>query len=169
MKLRFVESEILKWANIYECSQEELDIIQLKPQIQQIGYIDKTQLKRIAYWKSPRSAKHIESNSDEYIKEITSWSFNAKEERSKIEVLTLLNGVSWPTASVILHFFDIKCYPILDVRALWSVMSENITQYSFSFWWDYVLFCREIAERNSIDMRALDRALWQYSKDNQSY
>ncbi|MBI4851367.1 MAG: hypothetical protein HY819_06015 [Acidobacteria bacterium] len=47
-------------------------------------------------------------------------------------------------------------------------MSENTTQYSFSFWWDYVLFCREIAERNSISMRVLDRALWQYSKDNQA-
>jgi hypothetical protein len=168
MKLRFLESDILNWANKYDCSQEELDIIGLKSKIQQTGYVNKTQLKRIAYWKSPRSTKHVESNSDEYVREITSWSFSAKEERSKIEVLTLLNGVSWPSASVLLHFFDLKCYPILDVRALWSITSENITQYSFSFWWDYVLFCREISKRNSIDMRTLDRALWQYSKANQS-
>ncbi len=167
MKLRFPESEILKCANKYACSQEELDIIELKPKIQQTGYINKIQLERIAYWKSPRSAKHIESNSDEFVKEITSWSFSAKEERSKIEVLTLLNGVSWPSASVILHFFALNQYPILDVRALWSTMSEKTTQYSFSFWWQYVQFCREIAERNSVNMRTLDRALWQYSKEDQ--
>lgn len=168
MKLKFPESEILKWANNYDSSQEELDIIELKPKIQQIGYINKTQLKRIAYWKSPRSAKHIEANSDEYVEEITSWSFSAKEERSKIEVLTLLNGLSWPSASVILHFFHPSPYPILDVRALWSVTSNNTNQYSFSFWWEYVQFCREIAERNSVNMRTLDRPLWQYSKENQT-
>ena len=30
---------------------------------------------------------------------------NEKEERLRIEILTLLDGVGWPTASVILHFY----------------------------------------------------------------
>lgn len=29
------------------------------------------------------------------------------------------------------------------------------------------MFCRQVADRNRIDMRKLDRALWQYSKENQ--
>ncbi len=89
------------------------------------------------------------------------------EERAKIEVLTLLDGVLWPSASVILHLFYEKLYPILDFRALYSVGLEVPKQYSFSFWWPYVQFCREVAQRNSVNMRILDRALWKYSKENQ--
>ena len=93
--------------------------------------------------------------------------FAATEERSRIELLTLLDGVSWPTASVILHLFHQDRYPLLDFRALWSIGLDVPSQYSFAFWWSYVEFCREVAQRNAIDMRTLDRALWQYSKENQ--
>ncbi len=167
MRLKFPESEISKWANSYDCSQEEKALLELKPKILKLGYVDKIQLKQVAHWKSPRSASHIDKNSDEFVKDITTWSLSAKDERSKIEVLTLLDGVSWPSASVILHFFHYAPYPILDIRALWSVGMEINNQYSFSFWWPYVEFCRQVVERNSLDMRTLDRALWQYSKENQ--
>ncbi len=78
----------------------------------------------------------------------------------------MLDGVGWPTASAILHLFHKNKYPLLDFRALWSISIENY-KYNFNFWWDYVLFTRKISEKNNIDMRTLDRALWQYSKNNQ--
>ena len=68
----------------------------------------------------------------------------------------------WPMASVILHFFHRENYPILDYRALWSVSLKAQLQYDFAFWWDYVQFCRDVAQRNEVTMRMLDRALWQY-------
>lgn len=87
--------------------------------------------------------------------------------RARIEALNLLDGVAWPTASVILHLFHSDPYPILDYRALWSLSLEQPTQYNFPFWWGYVEFCRGIAESANVDMRTLDKALWQYSKENQ--
>lgn len=36
-------------------------------------------------------------------------------------ILTTINGVSWPMASVLLHFGHADRYPILDFRALWSL------------------------------------------------
>jgi hypothetical protein len=36
----------------------------------------------------------------------------------RTKVVTLLNGVRWPTASAILHFCHADPYPVLDVRAL---------------------------------------------------
>lgn len=167
MKLRFPESEIQTWANKYHSPQDETSLINIRPAIQNAGYLTKEQLKLTARWKAPRSAGHIEKNEELYVKQITSWSFTANEQRSKIEVLTLLDGVLWPSASVILHLFHQEPYPILDFRALWSVGLNVPKHYSFSFWWEYVEFCRTVAKRNSIDMRTLDRALWQYSKDNQ--
>jgi hypothetical protein len=81
--------------------------------------------------------------------------------------LTLLDGVSWSTASVILHLFHRDPYPIHDFRALWSVSLAVPAQYSFGVWWPYVEFCRNLAASASADMRTLDKALWQYSKENQ--
>jgi hypothetical protein len=70
-------------------------------------------------------------------------------------------------ASVILHFFHENPYPILDYRAIWSVGAQVPKQYSFDTWWPYVEFCRKLARQNGVDMRTLDQALWQYSKENQ--
>jgi hypothetical protein len=167
MKVRFPVSQIKSWAQKYEYPREETSLLDLRSGVQEAGHITKDQLRMVARWKAPRSAGHIEGNTESYVKEITSWAFSANEDRSRIEVLTLLDGVLWPSASVILHLFHKEPYPILDYRALWSVGQEVPKQYSFSFWWSYVVFCRAVARRNSVDMRTLDRALWQYSKENQ--
>ncbi len=169
MKLRFKESEIRQIAEKYEYPLEEKEstLLNLKKNVQSKGFLSKNQLFLVAKWKAPRSAGYVERNTDNYVKEITNFSFNTKDERARIESLTILGGVSWPTASAILHLFHKEKYPILDFRALWSVSMNVPTQYSFPFWWPYVEFCRDISKRNNVDMRILDRAMWQYSKENQ--
>jgi hypothetical protein len=78
--------------------------------------------------------------------------------------------------SVFERYFFVRClarvfhrdpYPILDFRALWSVSLDTPKQYSFDFWWPYVEFCRGVAGSAGVDLRTLDRALWQYSHENQ--
>jgi hypothetical protein len=167
MKLRFKESKIIQIADRYEYPCEETKLLNLKKVVNSNGYLSKDQLRLVAKWKAPRSAGHIEKNTDKYVKEITTFSFTAKDERARIESLTILDGVSWPTASVILHLFHKEKYPILDFRALWSVTMDVPTQYSYTLWWPYVEYCRDIVKRNNIDMRTLDRAMWQYSKEMQ--
>jgi hypothetical protein len=39
--------------------------------------------------------------------------------------------------------------------------------HTFGLWWPYVEHCRRVAHENSVSMRVLDRALWQYSNENQ--
>lgn len=170
MQLRFPESAIPEWAAKYVASQdmvEENALIAECDRVQETGYLDKPQLRKVARWKAPRSAGYMDRNEDGYIVEISRMAFAATEERSRIELLTLLDGVLWPTASVILHLCHREPYPILDFRALWSVGLDVPNQYTFAFWSKYVSFCREIQERTRFDMRTIDRALWQYSKDNQ--
>jgi hypothetical protein len=166
MKLRFPVNHIAHWAEQYDYQVQETDLNQLVPQVTKCGFITLDQLRIVAKWKSPRSAGHVDNNSDEYVKAITGFALKTNNERARIEVLTILDGVSWPTASVILHFFHIEKYPVLDFRALWSVGMELPSQYDFEFWWNYVVFCRGLADRTSHDMRTLDRALWAYSKQN---
>lgn len=167
MKLRFNESQIKEIASRYEYSRNEDKIIQMRELIQKKGFLNKEQLLLVAKWKSPRSAGHVKKNSNVYIEEVTSFAFSASDERSKIETLTILDGVAWPTASVLLHLFHRERYPILDFRALWSVGLDVPKQYKYSFWVPYVTFCRNMADNNEVSMRILDRALWQHSKEKQ--
>ena len=128
----------------------------------------KGQLQTLCKWKSPRSAGNMLRNSTSYVKEITGYSLRSGDERTRIETLTLLDGVGWPTASAILHFYHADNYPILDFRALWSIgVDTPPSVYKYDFWQDYTDCCREISKRHKVSMRLLDKALWQYSKDNQ--
>ena len=167
MKLRFPESTIREWAGRYDYPREETELLSERESIQRAGRIEKTQLELVARWKAPRSAGHVKKNRDSFIREVSAAAFATYDERARIEIFTILDGVSWPTASVILHLFHPDCYPILDFRALWSANLKVPSHYSFSFWWPYVGFCRAVASRNRVSMRTLDRAMWQYSKENQ--
>jgi hypothetical protein len=166
-RLRFNATRIEKIASRYEYSISEDELVEFRPEVQARGCLSKQELEKIAYWKTPRSSGHVRSNSADYVQEITALALNARGERVRIEVLTLLDGVSWPTASVILHFCHSDPYPIIDIRALWSVRLDVPSQYGFELWWRYTEFCRNLAKKNGVDMRTLDRALWQYSKENQ--
>jgi hypothetical protein len=165
--LRFNMADIEDIAQGYPIPVREDDLMASRAKILQRGWLTKSELQEVAYWKAPRSAGHAGKNTEEYVMEVTRFALAAECERTRIEVLTLLDGVSWPTASVILHLFHRDPYPILDFRALWSISLDVPPQYSFSFWWTYVEFCRETAEGAGVGMRTLDRALWQYSKENQ--
>ena len=167
MELRLLQNQIHSYAELYACPREETELLDLRGAVAAAGRLTIEQLRLLARWKSPRSAGRIGYNADSFVQEITAFALKVTDERARIEALTLLNGVLWPTASVILHIFHADRYPILDYRALYSVSTDVPTQYSFEFWWKYVVFCRTVAEEAKVSMRVLDRALWQYSKINQ--
>lgn len=166
-KLRCRLAQLGTLARRYEYESSEVNLPDLKADIDDRGYLTKTDLRTVARWKSPRSAGYMETNPDEYIQEISGIALTARAERTRIEVLTLLDGVQWPTASVVLHFFHKDPYPIVDYRALWSISMDVPNQYTFGLWWKYVEYCRMLAVRAHLEMRELDQALWQYSKENQ--
>ena len=171
MKLHFPESEIGYWANRYTERQREKDrvkeqeLIDLKPEVQRRGYLMEDELYEIARWKSTRRASLTLENGNPFIKDITKSAFAAEDHWAKLLILTLLRGIGEPTASAILHLFGEGQYPILDIHALWSAGLPWKNRSSYPFWLDYVQFCRDIANRNGVSMRDLDRALWKYSSD----
>jgi hypothetical protein len=132
------------------------------------GWINKEELMKFVQWKAGgRNNHHADKNSPEFVREVSQVAFKTSSEQLRIETLTLLDGVSWPTASTILHFAFPGLYPILDFRALWSLKAEQPNQYTFPFWDLYTRGCRQFATIARVDMRTLDRALWQYSSDHQ--
>lgn len=166
--LRFDEQEINHWAERYATNDQEIEIEQrIVPFMRREHYLTKSDFLFLCYWKSPRPKKQCARNDEDFIKEVTHTALTTTNEQLRIEVLTLLHGVSWPMASVILHWAAPAPYPILDFRALWSLSVEVPNVYDFTFWWNYTLACRQLAVKRSVTMRTLDRALWQYSDEKQ--
>jgi len=166
-QLRFKRSLLVTLDERHGDDSADNALTSLKRRVADRGCLAWDELREVARWKAMRSAGYMEENTPEYVQEITGIALQAKEERVRIEVLTLLDGVGWPTASVILHFFHKDPYPILDFRALWSLSLEVPNEYDFTFWWTYVECCRQLANESGLTMRRLDQALWQYSKEKQ--
>jgi hypothetical protein len=164
-KVRFATTTVLKWAARYAQSDE--DVARVGEAAQSRGHLEPEELQVLARWKTPRTAPHIERNGADFVREVTRCALSTRSERLRIEVLTLLDGVDLPTASVILHFAHPDPYPILDYRALWAIGSNEKPPYSFEIWEPYVAFTRATAQRLNVSMRKLDRALWQFSKERQ--
>lgn len=164
--LRFHPQDISYWADRYDYAPDDT-IIDIGQQARERGHLIKPEFLRLAYWKSPRSQPRCARNMESFIEEVTRIALNTKEERLRIDILRLMHGVDYPTASVILHVTHSDPYPIIDYRALWSLGIDETPRYTFDFWWAYTQVCREIASGNHLSMRTLDRALWQYSKECQ--
>jgi hypothetical protein len=166
--LRFELSQIPTWAALYPLEEDERVEKIIAPEVRERHYFMREEFIEICHWKTPRSQPLVKSNPEDFIKGVTHIALTTPNERLRIEVLTLLNGVSWPTASVLLHFGYDNLYPILDFRTLWSLGIESSQiNYGFDFWWGYTQFCRTLAQEAGVSMRVLDRALWQYSDMNQ--
>ena len=164
-ELRFPLRKIEPYARLYP--DEDETILSMTASVRKRRFLTKEEFLAVCSWKSPRTQPRCQSNSSEFIRGVTSCALSTLSEQLRIEVLTLLAGVSWPTASVILHFFHREQYPILDVRALWSLHRNLPGEYDFPFWESYTRCCRSLAQKAGVSMRTLDRALWQYSKENQ--
>ncbi len=166
--LRFDPKAIEFWASRFPDSPDTLRIMrEITPRTRSKGYLSKADFLTICEWNSARPRALYRSNAEDFIREVTRTSFATNHERLRVEVLTLLNGVSLATASVLLHFCAPDPYPILDVNSLWSLGETPPRKFDFDFWWQYVQATRKLAKQAKVDMRVLDRALWQYAHENQ--
>jgi hypothetical protein len=166
-KLRIPENDLARWAERYSYPRESEIEDRVAPAARKRGYLTRDEFLLLCRWKTPRTQSRCASNDADFVREVTRVALATAHEQLKISVLLLLKGVSWPTASVILHFCDRGEYPILDYRALWSVHVSPPSPYTFPFWWAYTDFMRRLRESTGLSMRSLDRALWQYSKERQ--
>lgn len=170
-ELRFDPYEIDALAQKYvrEMPDNERVIAdQIAPRVRQQGYLDKDVFLFVCEWKTPRHRQRYASNDELFSREVTTQALSVSQsEEMRIKVLRILDGVDWPVASVILHWFHKDPYPLLDYRALESLgVCPDSNSYNFEIWQQYTSCCRKLARDASTDMRTLDRAMWQFSKDN---
>jgi hypothetical protein len=116
-------------------------------------------------WKSRRSAGRFEVVDGRTVRAVTARAFRAPDEAATIETLTSLPGVGVPVAAALLHFAFPDAYPLLDYRAFESLGVTRRSSYPTSLWVEYVDACRALARDLGVSLRTLDKALWQYSKE----
>jgi hypothetical protein len=172
--LRFPRHDVPFWAKQYvenarkeNWKRESRVLNEVAQRIHALGYLTKSDFLDICLWKSPRPMKYYKDNSKAFIEHVSRIAFSTTNDRLRMEILTLLHGIGWPVASAILHVGHRDPYPILDRRALWSLGVGVPAKYDFRFWQSYTEYCRQLAKQCGTRMRDLDRALWQYSKENQ--
>jgi len=143
--------------------------------LQQAGCIPEPEyLKCLTKWKwAGLWENHAHRNTREEIRKVTSDAFQhtandpipgGEAVRQQISRLNDLTGVSTATGTVLLTFWRLDVYTVMDQRALgtlaaagcWSGTSEaNVGEYA-----QYLDVCRSIAREFEMSLRDTDRALW---------
>ena len=166
-QLRFPISEVGYWSSRYDYPPDSR-VSDLVPLVREQGYLTHEQLLVVVNWKAPRSRGLAESAAPELVVDATRIALSTPHEELRIGAPSLVPGVGYPMACVLLHFFHPDAYPIIDYRALWSLsLEQTYSYYTFRAWWRYVEACRRFSREAGVDMRTFDRALWQFSNENQ--
>jgi hypothetical protein len=166
-KVRFGRDDVQHYSDRYSFDLED-QVRALVLPIQKRGWLTKADLVEVGEWKSARIRSRIAKNVEELVKQATETALVTSSVRLAVHVPQVLHGVGMPVSSTLLHWFHRDPFPILDFRALWSLDIKMPPSYSLEFWEEYVTLTRNVAESWKVDMRTLDRALWQYSSENQT-
>lgn len=165
-RLRFEIGAIPTWAARYDYA-DDTRVVDIGADAQRRGWFTRAEFLEVAEWKTDRSRSRCRLNSEQAVRDATHLALATRDERLRLGVLTLLQGVGMPTASVLLHLAHRDRYPIIELRALWSLgVDVPPSYYSFEYWMAYTAACRRLASEAGVDMRTLDRALWQYSAEH---
>ena len=164
-------SNILQWAGNYNVGSD-ICIETLVPEVKERGSLTKCELIEVAKWKVRRERNtvwRVRTICPDVVERFTRGAFLSTDGSKSIRCLRRLDGVGRAVASAILHWFHEDRYPIWDINARWAVrLNECQHQYQNDDqrWQAYVDFCRAIADQYAVDMRTLDRALFEYGKAN---
>ncbi len=97
-ELQLPAEEIGSWAEQYSYPGEDCIVGQLAPAARERGCLDRSEFLELCNWKTPRSQSRCATNPADTIREATRFALSTTDERLKIGILRLLNGVEWPIA-----------------------------------------------------------------------
>ena len=156
---------IEKWAQRYSAFDLEKDvwIEGVISEARNIGHLTRFDLARLGRWKMGHQNKdRIKNNRNGRVERRSAASFSAKTDEERMVHMRALEGVGLSVASAFLHFpFPCDNYPIIDFRAVRS-LGKTTKVYGDSDWPAFLKECRCLTKRHEVDMRTLDRALWQF-------
>jgi hypothetical protein len=161
-ELQFPLGEVAAYASRFEF-EHEAEALGIGAAARSRGYYERDEFIRICLWKTRRVTVRIQNNSHQEIADATRLALGG----DGIKPLLRLDGVSWGRASTLLHLALPDDYPILDHRAVHALGRSWPSAVSYGFWSDFVDEFRATRERAGVSGRELDRALWQWSSEQE--
>jgi hypothetical protein len=139
------------------------------------GYLTRGEFRAACRWKTPRSAGHVERNSDHRVRKATGVALRGATDRERIEALVALQGVSVPTASAILTLLDPERYGVIDIR-VWQLLHElgvvdgNQAGAGLTVpqWEQFLVVIRQYSTLFQVSPRDIERALFAVHREYQS-
>ncbi len=137
-------------------------------------FLNKEELIKILRWKSPRPSKLYNQNEENDILHITKLALSQKDDALNIYILSALKGVSYPSASAILMFYNPDKFPVLDTR-VWkqlykcNLVNENPRGMNFTLnqWRKYLEVIRGLSVQYNLSTRQIEKRIFDYDKLNQ--
>ncbi|HEX8607162.1 MAG TPA: hypothetical protein VF679_00835 [Pedobacter sp.] len=166
-------NEVILAVKDYE-DKKTLDLFERIGDVKAKGFLTKEHAIAILKWKSPRPLIPYEINTDQDFEDMTLLAFKSNGDKAKMNILTTLSGVSYPSASALLMFFDKEVYPVIDIR-VWKELyrfgllekNERGQGFTLSQWIDYLKVIRTLAKEHKLSARQIEKRLFDYSKKNQ--
>lgn len=121
---------------------------------------------RVVRWKAARSSGYFLRNDPAVVEARVREALDANDPLEALDILTRMHGVKERMASAILAAFRPDRYTVMDWRA-WEALrslghlSEAEPRSWRKRWVPYLEACRALAVRFDVDLRTLDRALWE--------
>jgi hypothetical protein len=151
--------------------EETTELIRSLRAARKRGYLRRSELEAICYWKSPRAIQHIRSNTVAAVRSATRAALATRSERRRLNYLLALSGVSVPMASSILMLLNPKRYGVIDIR-VWAFLhrlgtvSKNRSGVGFTFgnWYQFLMIVRYFADKFGCNARDVERALFEAHK-----
>ena len=163
-ELQFRLAQIPELAARYD-ADGDIEAVRIGRTARARGFFTKPEFVTVCAWKTVRSKPRVATNTPTEIEEATRLALATESEALRIQVPMALCGVSWGTASVLLHLAHRDPYPIIDFQALEALGRPGLSAYTLPLWLAYVACCRQLAGRAAVDLRTLDQAMWQWSSE----
>ncbi len=151
--------------------ENTLELVREFRMVRKRGYLTKSELERVCYWKSQRAIWLIRENSPYLIRKRTGDAFATRSERKKLDLLTGLKGVSVPMASAVLMLYNPKRYGVIDTR-VWELLytlgtvgtNPRGTGFRFGEWYQFLVIIRYFADKLHVKARDIEKTLFKVHK-----
>jgi hypothetical protein len=165
--LQFAIEEVADYAARFPYENDG-EVMAMGAAARERGYYTREEFIGACVWKTGRVRRRLEDNSEQAVGLATRVALDsAVGERERVAALLGLDGVSWGRASTLLHLALPDLYPILDRRAVHALGARWPSGVSFAFWCEFVDVWRQLRERAGLSGRIFDRALWQWSSEQE--
>jgi hypothetical protein len=170
---KLTKKEIEEYIDEYERSwkEDKKTFENIHSELLKNRFLNREQLYKIAYWKTPRKSKIVkkeENNPDKIVKDVTELVLkipnDEKTEKYKIRILCTLDGVGIPRASTILTMDNPDEYGIIDVNAWFALTGKEKIGFNEKDWITYLKQIKGLAKKHGKTPRQIDMALMKYGQ-----